>query len=366
MTSLGTLYDILIGVCLSVGIWHLMTGLLKKDRIINFLLLGISILLMIYLVIQKSSYHTHDLEAIAIYSKLMMFVVPLLGIFMAWFVFHYTQDKSYWGVTAISVTYIAVMIVNIVLPYSILYKEIIGIKTIQLPWGESASMPDAIIGPWHFLTDFALLILITYLIFASYRLYKTNRKPVALAWIVLISLIIASALFDYMIVNDFVESLYMIPYAFTLFIVAACLILINSVIKDSRITDDIIEKEQKWERLFDNVNLVVVGLNRMGNVDYINPFFLELTGYEADEVIGKDWFANFLPGTYSYDVQGTFLEILKNNFHPYYENPILTSEGKELSIAWYNVRIVNREGKITGSLSIGCDVTKFCQDHEVK
>jgi PAS domain S-box-containing protein len=102
----------------------------------------------------------------------------------------------------------------------------------------------------------------------------------------------------------------------------------------------------------------------MGNVDYINPYFLELTGYEADEVIGKDWFDRFLPKAVTYDVQGAFLEVLKNNFHPYYENPILTKEGEERMIAWYNVRLIDENGKISGSISIGCDITRFCESRD--
>jgi PAS domain S-box-containing protein len=104
----------------------------------------------------------------------------------------------------------------------------------------------------------------------------------------------------------------------------------------------------------------------MGNVDYINPYFLELTGYEADEVMGMDWFDKFLPKAVTYDVQGAFLEVLKNNFHPYYENPILTKSGKEKMIAWYNVRLIDKDGKISGSLSIGCDISKFCETSEDK
>lgn len=39
------------------------------------------------------------------------------------------------------------------------------------------------------------------------------------------------------------------------------------------------ESERRWRSLLDNVQLIVVGLDIHGNVEYANPFFLKLTGY---------------------------------------------------------------------------------------
>jgi PAS domain S-box-containing protein len=306
-------------------------------------------------------YQSQEIGTMAISYKLVMLVIPLMGILLSWFLFKFTQERSYWAVSAISATYLLMIVINIISPNSILFEDIIGVRQVQLPWGESISYPRATISSWHLLVDFGLLLLVTYLVFSAYRLARSDRKPILVLWLFLVILLVFATIYDYLVINEYLTSLHLLPFALTLFILSMCLLQIRSVIMDSRITEDIIEKEEKWERLFDNVDLIVVGLNRMGNVEYVNPYFLELSGYEADEVLGKDWFAKFLPGTYSYDVQGAFLEILKNDFHPYYENPILTKDGNEKMIAWYNVRVINREGKITGSLSIGCDITRFCE-----
>ncbi|MEW6491716.1 MAG: PAS domain-containing protein [Cyanobacteriota bacterium] len=55
------------------------------------------------------------------------------------------------------------------------------------------------------------------------------------------------------------------------------------------------EAERRWRSLLENVQLLVVGLDPRGNVEYVNPFFLSLTGYTQAEVLGKNWFENFLP-----------------------------------------------------------------------
>jgi PAS domain S-box-containing protein len=118
------------------------------------------------------------------------------------------------------------------------------------------------------------------------------------------------------------------------------------------------EAERRWRSLLENVQLVVVNLDRFGKVEYVNPFFLELTGYRQEEVIGKDWFADFLPQSQKQQGHQCFLEMLAQEFHPYYQNPILTKSGQERAIAWNNTLLHNAQGEIIGTTSIGEDITE--------
>jgi PAS domain S-box-containing protein len=124
------------------------------------------------------------------------------------------------------------------------------------------------------------------------------------------------------------------------------------------------QQEKKFRNLVNDADIIVVGLNRMGNVEFINPFFLELTGYQEDEVIGKDWFEFFIPPNESYNVQGAFIEALVSDFHPYYENPVLTKSKEEKMIRWYNVRTRDQNENIIGSLSIGVNITEDLREKQ--
>jgi PAS domain S-box-containing protein len=118
------------------------------------------------------------------------------------------------------------------------------------------------------------------------------------------------------------------------------------------------EADRRWRYLLDNVRLVVVGLNQRGAVDYVNPFCLELTGYSADEVMGKPWFETFLPPAQQQAVRAVFQELIDQEFHPHYQNAIVTKQGKERIIAWNNTQLRNAQGEVTGSMSIGEDITE--------
>jgi PAS domain S-box-containing protein len=122
--------------------------------------------------------------------------------------------------------------------------------------------------------------------------------------------------------------------------------------------DELREVERRWGYLLNNMQMVVVGLDHNGNVDYVNPFCLELMGYEAAEVLGQPWFETFLPKSQQISVREAFEELINQEFHVHYQNPILTKGGEERMIAWNNAQLRNPQGEVIGTMSIGEDVTE--------
>jgi len=57
------------------------------------------------------------------------------------------------------------------------------------------------------------------------------------------------------------------------------------------------------------------GLDHKGNVEYVIPFYLELSEYQREEVIGKHWFTHFLPKQYRQEVGEAFIDS-RRNFTP--------------------------------------------------
>jgi PAS domain S-box-containing protein len=126
------------------------------------------------------------------------------------------------------------------------------------------------------------------------------------------------------------------------------------------------ESERRWRSLLEDVRLVVIGLDLQGRVEFANPFFLELTGYAHSEVIGQHWFTKFLPLHHRPKLQTAFREILENDFHPHYQNPIVTKTGQERLIAWNNTLLKDAEGTVMGTLSIGEDITQRIAVEQLK
>ncbi|MFM6450420.1 MAG: PAS domain S-box protein, partial [Planktothrix sp.] len=118
------------------------------------------------------------------------------------------------------------------------------------------------------------------------------------------------------------------------------------------------EAERRWRSLLENVRLLVVGLDRQGKVEYVNPFFLELTGYTQTEVLGKSWLDNFQHPSNKRPNSIAFGKFLDYYFKPYNQQLILTKSGEEKIIAWNNTLLKNLQGEAIGMMSIGEDITE--------
>ncbi|MGB3405040.1 MAG: PAS domain S-box protein [Microcoleaceae cyanobacterium] len=118
------------------------------------------------------------------------------------------------------------------------------------------------------------------------------------------------------------------------------------------------EAERRWRSLLENVRLSVVGLNAQGTVEYVNSFFLELTGYSRMEVLGKNWFKMFLRPAEQQSIYQNFQQLLQQDIHNYCQNIILTKQGQEKIIAWNNTRLQSTDGITIGTMNIGEDITE--------
>jgi PAS domain S-box-containing protein/putative nucleotidyltransferase with HDIG domain len=113
--------------------------------------------------------------------------------------------------------------------------------------------------------------------------------------------------------------------------------------------------ERRHREILDNIKLVAIMLDTAGKLIYCNKFFLELTGWKRDEVIGKDWFKKFLPIDVRAEVSRLFFS---QEIPPHYENEILTRSGEKRLITWNNAFQKNAQGSLFSVTSIGEDITE--------
>ena len=120
------------------------------------------------------------------------------------------------------------------------------------------------------------------------------------------------------------------------------------------------EKElaQKYLKL---AGSIIIVLDKDGNVSLINQKGCDIIGLSEENILGKNWFDNFIPHEIVEDVKNVFNKIfLKNNtMAKHYENILVTSKLEHKLIAWENSVLYNENGEVTGVISSGEDITEL-------
>ena len=118
----------------------------------------------------------------------------------------------------------------------------------------------------------------------------------------------------------------------------------------------------------DIAGVMILVLNKKGEITLINKKGCEVLEYTEEELIGKNWFLTCLPNDIKHDVYDVFTKLINGEIETteFYENPVITKSGKQKIIAWHNTYLYNSNGDITATLSSGEDITERKKTEEQK
>ncbi|KAA3664868.1 MAG: PAS domain S-box protein [Chloroflexi bacterium] len=123
--------------------------------------------------------------------------------------------------------------------------------------------------------------------------------------------------------------------------------------------------EQQFRTVLETVQMIGLMLDAEGNITFCNDYLLSLTNWQREEVIGQNWFNTFLPTKVQAGVSRIFQKTFESGeFPPYYENKIITRDGKERLIGWNNTALWDNNGRVIGVTSIGQDITEQRQKED--
>jgi len=128
-----------------------------------------------------------------------------------------------------------------------------------------------------------------------------------------------------------------------------------------------LEKEhQQTQQYLEVAGVMLLLLGRRDNVQMINRMGCEILGFAEKDILGKNWFDNFLPEQGRERVRSVFNRLMGGDVKPveFFENSVINADGEERLIAWHNVLIRNRHGEPAFVLSSGNDITEFRRSQE--
>ena len=132
-------------------------------------------------------------------------------------------------------------------------------------------------------------------------------------------------------------------------------------VTELKTVEEALHRERDTARAYlELAGTAIVAVRADGTVALVNRATCELLGWPQDEIVGKDWFENFLPEDVREEVRAVFRKVLAGELEAAgrHENPVLTRAGTRRLVVWHNTVLRDPDGRITGTLSAGLDVTE--------
>ena len=169
----------------------------------------------------------------------------------------------------------------------------------------------------------------------------------------------SSTLADSLILNitpsDLAERLMVILMCF-----AAGIVLSKYFSKYREAEAEALSQARKSQTYLDTAGVMLCSLDASGSVSMINPKGAQILGYEQNDIVGKNWFENYLPEQLKGPARGVFERIMAGDDKSVslYENAVLARGNVEKIVSFNNTTLRDEDGNITGVLFSGEDITE--------
>ena len=219
---------------------------------------------------------------------------------------------------------------------------------------------------WGYVAQGGMAIILYYGITAGIYQVK-NKQSKEGKW-----LLWAMALYGILLLGAFISGLRgQVPF-FPLHLNMLALIAIMSIrmrlnsIEKYRLEKILHWRDTKWNLLVQNMQLMVMELDKHASIVYLNPYAREKLGYEKEEeVLGKNWFdcfahkeeAALLKSVYQYSMS-------EEKPLADFTSHIRIHNEKKMIINWTNVLLINPDDSLKGIMCIGMDNTELVNAFE--
>jgi PAS domain S-box-containing protein len=116
---------------------------------------------------------------------------------------------------------------------------------------------------------------------------------------------------------------------------------------------------QELTQFIDTANAPIFGIDADGKVNEWNQQAAKITGYNKEEVMGRDLVADFITDDYKAAVAAVLDKALNGEETANYEFPLFTQSGAPVDVLLNSTTRRDADGKIVGVVGVGQDITEL-------
>jgi len=123
---------------------------------------------------------------------------------------------------------------------------------------------------------------------------------------------------------------------------------------------DLKKERDRAENYLAIAGTIFLAIDKRERIAMVNKKGCEILGYSEKELLGKNWFENFLPREELDRRRQSFSKLMagEGNLPEYKESVVETRDRGRRTIAWHNTLMRDEKGRISGTLSSGVDITE--------
>lgn len=331
------------GIALAMGAVNLFTGLHKDGDKTDLIFGVVCVCLLVFFLIPPVGFIVEDKAPYPLNIVIKrIFSFSYYAIF-PWFVSSYTGYKNKTG------------------PFLAIAVTVAGyISMLLTPMDSDKPL-------WLMLAVLAIGIIVVHGLIGAFKLLKTSGKTKG--WWFLLCMVIFASLFVLGAVNQLGNNYFGKMLGSKIFFPVNIFPLFFMLIMGVRLRNNNFEKfrlekilrirDSNWQSLLENTHLIIIKMDRAGNLTYINRYGIHALGYESEQdLLERNWFDHFLPVHEVNTIKAVFLKAMQNDLIvPHFKNAILTKDRRELIVNWTNVFTYDDQGALQGIMTIGSDIT---------
>lgn len=132
-----------------------------------------------------------------------------------------------------------------------------------------------------------------------------------------------------------------------------------SDVTERKQAEELSRRERQFsDAIIDNIQGIVLVLDLAGRIVRFNSYMEDLTGWRLEEAQGGDWVELFVPARDQGSIREVFGRAIGGERTRGHINSILTKDGRELEIEWYDAPLTTATGELIGLLCTGRNVTE--------
>ena len=250
MSPLTIIWSMLASASVMLGLFHLLFWIKNRTATVYLLSSLMAFSAGVSAILELAMMFTQNLDSYRILVRWGNVSIFMILIPMVWFVYIYFNTARRWLAITITLLWSAGLVVNFISPHSLTFIDITEVRQHVTFWGEYFFIPVGRESPWKYLADITSLLILIYVVDASYHLWQQGMKQrTVIIGGGIVVFILAAGIHTPLVDAGLVKTPYMVTFSFLAIVISMSYQLASDAIQARFYEKELQHTRQNLDRL---------------------------------------------------------------------------------------------------------------------